>query len=122
MQSVFMDIENRRPVWAALSELLLDTMLDDYDIRHMASILAASPYSSEELHIILFHEVYPILVNNMKSVAGVWTAFDEEWLEEAIIRRLNRVIRWPVCLQMNRGLIRDIWLRVLAEVEKKRAE
>ena len=49
-------VEDRRPVWSALSSLFLDTdtnLLIDYMIR----TLSASPYSLDELNTILIDEV-----------------------------------------------------------------
>src|SRR5437870_3451900 len=36
------DLQHRRPVWEALSELFLDTELQDYDFGFIARILAES--------------------------------------------------------------------------------
>jgi hypothetical protein len=53
-----------------------------------AAQLAQSPYSIAELEYILVHEGYPICKYNLLSVAGVWTGFDTDWLEQKILRRL----------------------------------
>jgi hypothetical protein len=53
------DIESRRPVWAALSELFLDTNLDSADLNRIAKTLAISRYSLGELDQILLWEVFP---------------------------------------------------------------
>ena len=86
------DIESRRPVWAALSTLFLDTDVSlDRDYR--AKVLAASPYSIDELTQILASEVYPVCRWNLFSIAGEWAGFDPEWLEKKILRRLSRRLR-----------------------------
>ena len=78
------DLDARRPVWLALSDLFLDTSLDDKDRDRIAQVLAASPYSIEQLHDILLWEVYPACHTNMYSIAGEWSGFDPQWLEERI--------------------------------------
>src|SRR5689334_20220173 len=58
------DTAARRPVWYAMSDLFLDTELDDDVLQDMAKTLAASPYSIDELDKILFCEVYPVCIWN----------------------------------------------------------
>jgi hypothetical protein len=80
------DTAARRPVWEALSDMFLDTDVSlDRDWR--VGVLAASPYALEEIERILVDEVYPICKYNLVSVAGVWSGFDQVWLEERILRR-----------------------------------
>lgn len=80
------DLATRRPVWLAISELFLDTNLEAVDIRRIATELARSPYSLEDLDNILLHEVYPACHWNLVSIAGEWSAFDPDWLESRILR------------------------------------
>ena len=87
------DLANRRPVWDALGELFLDTDRS-YWRKQRVSTLATSPYNLEEIEHILFYEVYPILKWNLLSIAGEWVGFDEKWLEEQIMRRLESPYRF----------------------------
>ncbi len=80
------EISLRRPVWAAISELFLDTSLDSKDVERIARELAKSPYSLHELDNILLWEVYPACRSNLFSIAGEWTGFDLEWLQRRILR------------------------------------
>lgn len=88
MKSKEIDIETRKPVWEALSTLFLDTdisLLSDY----RAGKLAESPYTIDELEEILREEVFPICSWNLFSTAGVWSGFDPEFLEKAIMKRIK---------------------------------
>jgi hypothetical protein len=87
------DLDNRRPVWDALSSLFLDT---DTSLSRewRVQLLSASPYSLEQLHHILVDEVYPICRWNLLSVAGEWAGFDLAWLEGRILRRLRSPLRF----------------------------
>jgi hypothetical protein len=88
------DLQHRRPVWAALSDLFLDT---DTSLARSwrVGVLAVSPYSIEELQEILVDEVYPVCRSNLFSVAGEWAGFDPEWLESSILCRLRSPFhRW----------------------------
>ncbi len=110
------DIENRRPVWRALSELFLDTELQDDELSYIARTMAESPYSLSEIETILAREVYPVCIFNMLCVAGEWAGFNEEWLEESILKHAQR--RWALgnVATRNRWMIRwmihDDWNRV----------
>lgn len=88
MKPAHEDLEHRRPVWSALSDQFLDT---DTSLTRSwrVGILAASPYSIEELQEILLDEVYPVCRTNLMNPAGEWAAFDSEWLESVILRRLS---------------------------------
>lgn len=95
------DLEQRRPVWDALSSLFLDT--DVSLLRNWRSAaLAASPYSVEEIEEVLVQEVFPICSWNLFSVAGEWAGFDLEWLETEILRRWRPQRRWS----LGRSLVR----------------
>jgi hypothetical protein len=84
------DLPDRRRAWDALSDLFLDTdvsLLRDGRVRS----LSALPYTIGELEQILADEVFPVCKYNLISVAGVWSGFNGDWLERAILRRQ----RWP---------------------------
>jgi len=91
--------EARRAVWIAMSDLFLDT-----DVRlfyvNVARVCAESPFSQQELERIFREEVAPVVSPNLLSVAGVWDAFDEEWLVNAISTRKPRM-GWLDFLSMN---------------------
>ena len=95
------DIENRRPVWQALSDLFLDT---DTSLSRewRARELSRSPYSIEELEEILVTEVYPACRSNLLSIAGEWAGFDMEWLEGKIQRRASSPLKALHCFNLGR--------------------
>lgn len=78
------DLNNRRLVWVAMSELFLDTELQERDLTRIVGVLAASPYSFDELNSIYHDEVFPVLSANLLSVVGEWAGFDEDWLVERL--------------------------------------
>jgi hypothetical protein len=106
------DISNRGPVWRTLSNLFLDTNLEQVDLEYIALGLAASPYTIEEIEGILFDEVYPICIWNLRAVAGNWAGFDGDALQEAILRRLDRPLKIPRYLHVGHWMIRDDWKKV----------
>lgn len=89
------ELEQRRPVWEALSDLFLDTELQPHEQQWIANTLAESSYREAELEWILRHEVAPILGANLLSVAGEWAGFDQDWLASRILERAQSRLRLP---------------------------
>ena len=89
------ELELRRPLWIALSDLYLDT---EPDWERVAALCATSPFEISALRRILFDEVHPVVHLNLWSTAGVWDGFDQDWLVESILSRKRRPIfrlPWP---------------------------
>lgn len=74
------DLLLRAPVWEALSDFWLDTELQDFQVDRIARVIAASPYSIEEVIAIHNYEVAPAVSANLINIAGEWSGFDSEWL------------------------------------------
>ena len=114
------DVANRRPVWAAFSQLYVDTELSAEDSERIADTLSRSPYAVETLQHILFTEVHPICVTNRLQVAGVWSGFDPHWLQQRILQRQYARFRWPARLMPLRRTIRAELAPILARVSELR--
>ena len=84
------DIERRKPVWAALSELWLDTELAEDDLRRIAGVMKASGYPMGVLREIYLFEVAPVVFPNLLTVAGEWDGFDHAWLFTEATKRARR--------------------------------
>ena len=103
----------RQPLWFALSDLFLDTELQDYNFTYIAKAMKASDYSMTEIEDILMLEVFPVCIGNLHIVAGEWAGFHEDWVIKTIVRakRPNRFRQW-----MNRRsfwMIKDDWDKVV---------
>ena len=106
------DLSRRRPVWDALSNLFLDTELTEKDFRWIANVLVESDYDDAQLDHVLFNEVFPVCVANLRTPAGEWAGFDLDWLQDQILRNQPRFLKvWKV-LEPDRGLIESNWKRV----------
>ncbi|HYR07138.1 MAG TPA: hypothetical protein VEQ60_05205 [Longimicrobium sp.] len=91
------EIEARLPVWDAIADLFLDTVIDGPMLEGIARELAASPFSVDELRDIYLYEVAPGVHRNLKIVAGEWAGFGRDWLRERIpayLARSGRLSRW----------------------------
>ena len=115
------ELERRRPVWLAMSELFLDTQLDDCEYERIANVLYESQYSREQLRHILRDEVGSACVFNMLCVAGVWDGFDPVWLEAMILRRRLPGMRY-LWGALAMRLIRPDWERVAALLDRLRKD
>ncbi len=112
------DVDQRMPVWIALSELFLDTELQEDDHQRIAHVLASSPYAEKKLDEILRFEVTPVLKWNLLSVAGEWAGFDEAWLREKLLPRIDKR---PFFRPRVFWMMRRRWSHILDIVAKIRA-
>jgi len=121
MKAAAQDLQARRPVWSALSDLYLDTEYRS-SVRSAARDLSASPYSLDELREILMREVHPVLAWNLCATAGVWDRFDQDWLCDRIVQGQRRP-RWlqprPLCA---RDYARLMWRLLEPRVRRCRED
>jgi hypothetical protein len=82
-------IQKRRPLWVALSELWLDTELSGEELERIARIMADSDLNIEQLRRVYLVEVAPVVSSNLVAIAGEWSGFDEEWLCSQIVSNLR---------------------------------
>ena len=102
------EIERRKLVWTALSELWLDTEINEPEVRYIADTLARSGYTISKLREIYLYEVAPVVSNNLLTVAGVWEGFDLSWLHAEARKRAERrkfTLKLWVWLPFGRGLM-----------------
>jgi len=106
-------LKTRKPLWLALSDLFLDTELQDYDCLFIANKMKESGYSLDEINTILMHEVFPVCISNLHSVAGEWTGFNEEWLTEKITQSKppNLIRRWMH--RRSYWMIKEDWIKIV---------
>jgi hypothetical protein len=98
------DLERRLPVWHALSDLFLDTELQDEDYRYIARTLNQSGYDKAELRRILDLEVAPAFAFNLFDIAGDW----EGWTEAQVLELVTRAQHeWAAFSLVKRTLVRS---------------
>ena len=114
----FIDDEAHRSARQAISQLFLDTELDELDLKSIARELAATGLPVEELQRIYEAEVAPACWRNLRALpGGVWTGFDGQSLDEAIRqhRIRNSILtlwqRWSI--RRWTASTRDDWSRVM---------
>lgn len=110
-----------RKVWAALSELYLDTEITPL-LPAIAHALAESDDSVDALGEILFNEVDPVLRGNLRVAAGVWDAFDQDWLADQILKRLARPPWRRLPGWFTSGMAKTIWPELASLVARCRNE
>jgi hypothetical protein len=107
----------RLAAWQALSQLFLDTRLDDRDVEAIATQLRATGFSVDELQRMYEEEVAPACWRNLEAVpGGAWAGFDPAWLREAIASRGQAAGGWPLVQRLRvkwwTRRSRPDWLRV----------
>ncbi len=80
------DLERRRPLWDAMSDLFLDTEVR-WSLPRLAKRCVESGYDAEALERIFWVEVFPEGIGNLTQVAGEWAALSID--EAALIKRAN---------------------------------
>ncbi len=78
------ELERRRPLWAAMSDLFLDTEVR-WNVPHVARACAQSGFDAATLERIFWVEVFPEAIGNLLQVAGEWTYLVLD--EAALVRR-----------------------------------
>ncbi|WP_017905915.1 DUF7079 family protein [Pseudomonas asplenii] len=73
---------SRLKIWQALSSLFLDTEIDELTYDYIARTVLESGYPTEEVHRILWNEVFPVLEANLRCVAGEWAGWSDDWLAQ----------------------------------------
>ncbi|WP_394170978.1 hypothetical protein [Saccharospirillum alexandrii] len=64
--------------------MFLDTEIDEVNFKHIARTIDDSGFTLEQTEAILWYEVYPALESNLRSPAGVWSGWSDEWLAKTI--------------------------------------
>lgn len=72
--------ERRLALWRALSELFLDTEPDDVTFDYIARVVRESGYLPMQVKQVLWAELFPVLAGNLRSVAGEWAGWSDDWL------------------------------------------
>jgi len=85
------EIARRLPVWCALSDLFLDTAFDASHDRRIAEVIRAGGFSAREAEDILMHEVAPAFGANLRSVAGEWAGWSEDFVREQVLARRRSI-------------------------------
>ncbi|MCF6317977.1 MAG: hypothetical protein L3J83_01685 [Proteobacteria bacterium] len=118
---IFTDLEERKKVWVALSDLFLDTETSIFH-ENIVKVLLASPFSVEELNEIMLKEVCPILRWNLYSVAGEWQGFDEGSVIELITRPQSGTTKiWIKILGKFYVFRFSGWQKIIKEIKYRRA-
>ena len=79
------EIERRFPVWRAFSDLFLHT---DPALAHTSirCVMDESPYTREQLWLILWLQVTPAFSFNLSLVAGEWAGWPDDLIRSTILR------------------------------------
>lgn len=68
-------LARRRPLWAALSDLFLDTETRWF-VPRVALACARSSYDDATLESVFWAEVFPLAIHNLHDIAGEWALLE----------------------------------------------
>lgn len=105
--------DQKKKLWIALSNLFLDTELDDTAFCHIAGKIEESQLPLGEVTRILMEEVLPVCIPNLKCVAGEWSGFDEKWLIDSIIKLKKPNAIQRALYKKDFKMIKEDWEKVL---------
>lgn len=110
-------LEKRKQIWVALSELYLDTELQESDFKYVATTFFESSFTFEQIKDIDQYEVFPVLFSNLLVPAGEWAGFNELILFKNIMKWLETRSKLDIfairCLYLVYGKInRSYWKRI----------
>lgn len=120
-------IAARRPLWAAMSEMWLDTELGPIELEYIARMMAESGLTDEALREVYLVELAPVLWPNLFATAGEWAGFDQEWLSERIVhnlthhpRRTRFWSRFPLTRRMMTYATEEYWRALMPMAARMR--
>lgn len=99
-----LEIERRRPLWDALSDLFLDTETR-WDMPYCARACVASGYDDETLNRIFWCEVFPAAIDNLLTVAGEWANLK---LGDLPLSQPGDITHTPL-RQAHGAMVEDLW-------------
>lgn len=112
----FEQLSTHKPLWLAFSDLFLDTELSESARQAIAAIVLESPLTREQVHQVLWLEVFPALCDNLRVAAGEWAGFDETWLVNRIVNVVSGIEKphfrfGLISRKQVAGIIDDEWRR-----------
>lgn len=125
------EIEQRKPLWEALSDLWLDTEMQSYEHERRAELMTSSGFSFGEIERIFSEEVAPVVYKNLYTAVGVWDGFDTDWLYENILKNMEKQEKSPIYrawVQSTVGkflmtrMVQDDWKKIVELYKNKLAE
>ena len=105
-------------MWHMLSYFYLDHEMTHEHLSWVAERCAKSPYTVEELDIIMFRDLYPALIQNRWSPVGEWLP----WSEEFVVARVHKYRHKPTPVRWWQFPTWRKWNWVKRAVRRMRAE
>lgn len=105
------ELERRRPLWSAMSDLFLDTEVR-WSVPSVAKACADSGYDAAALERIFWGEVFPEAIGNLLQVAGEWGLLELD--EAALVRRAEAGSRLSPLRHASAWMVESEWKAALA--------
>lgn len=103
------EIDQRIPLWEAISRLYVDTKIGEDEYNCIADEILKYGCSFEEAENIFKFEVAPVCWGNFLSWS-VWSGFDTEWLTKEIVKNIGKQERSFLYRTYIRSPFAQIWM------------
>ncbi len=113
------ELARRRPLWAAMSDLFLDTETR-WAVPSVACRCAESGLDAATLDRVFWWEVFPLAIPNLLSIAGEWAVL--ELPERLLAKRAEAASRSTVLELASGHLVSSSWTAVGAVTARLRVE
>jgi hypothetical protein len=113
------DLEVRRPLWRAMSDLFLDTETR-WAVPLVARACASSKLPDAVLDEVFWCEVFPLAIDNLHDIAGEWALLSLP--ESHLVARAGKGERRTMAELTSGWMVRDQWAAVKACTARLRAE
>lgn len=105
------ELERRRPLWSAMSDLFLDTEVR-WSVPWVALAAGQSGYDAATLERIFWVEVFPLAIGNLLGIAGEWAMLDLD--EASLVARAERGEPATLTRQVSGWMVEGEWRAALA--------
>ncbi len=110
------EVARRLPVWAALSQVFLDTELTHTDYVAIAAAIRQSGFSRTEVSAIFRDEVAPAFAANLRSVAGEWAGWSDDFVRERVLAKRGSIVAKALDRLFYSAFMAEEWGKIVASL------
>lgn len=108
------EVARRLPVWAALSRVFLDTDLSERDYAAIAAAIDQAGFTAVEARAIFKDEVAPAFAANLRSVAGEWAGWPDDFVRERVLAKRGSIVAKALNRLFDRDVLSQEWGKIAA--------
>lgn len=110
------EVAQRLPVWAAMSRVFLDTELSERDYAAIAAAIDQAGFTAVEARAIFKDEVAPAFAVNLRSVAGEWAGWPDEFVRERVLAKRGSIVAKALNRLFDKDVLSQEWGKIAARL------